>query len=196
MTNTTVKDKGTGINWPILRYADVLLLLAEADNEINNGPTQIAKEMLQRVRERAFIKASNKDEMVTNYINKLSNYNDFRTAIIKERAWEFGGENIRKFDLIRWNYYSDAIVNTIDWMRNVAINYQQLDEVNGELIYNKNKDIEDLGIAPRLYYNYKNGSLEFENDYFTYRNQSSSPYNTAETLKDDDIKVQTQLLTD
>lgn len=188
MTNTTVKDKGTGINWPILRYADVLLLLAEADNEINNGPTQIAKEMLQRVRERAFIKASNKDEMVTNYINKLSNYNDFRTAIIKERAWEFGGENIRKFDLIRWNYYSNAIVNTIDWMRNVAINYQQLDEVNGELIYNKNKDIEDLGIAPRLYYNYKNGALEFENDYFTYRNQSSSPYNTAETLKDDDIK--------
>lgn len=187
MTNTTVASKGTGINWPVLRYADVLLLLAEADNEINGAPTTTAKEMLKRVRERAFINASNKAEMVDGYINALTSHDSFKKALIQERAWEFGGENIRKFDLIRWNYYSNAIVDVIEWMRDVAVNYDQLDIVNGEFIYNKNKEIEDLGIANRLYYYYTNGRLEFVNDYNTYCDKSTSPYSTAATLKDDDI---------
>lgn len=187
--NVAVASKGTGINWPVLRYADVLLLLAEAENEINHAPTSQAKEMLKQVRQRAFINAENQAEKVDNYVNSLATYDDFKQAIIKERAWEFGGENIRKFDLIRWNYYSNAIADAIEWMRDVAINYQQL-RVNGtELIYDKNLPIEDMGIAPRLYYNYTNGEVVFENDYFTYRDKSVSPYNTAESLKDDDIKT-------
>ena len=72
LTVTNVESKGTGINWPVLRYADVLLLLAEADNEINNGPTELAKQMLTRVRERAFINATNKAAMVTEYVNDLN----------------------------------------------------------------------------------------------------------------------------
>ena len=189
LTIDGIENKGTGINWPILRYADVLLLLAEADNEINNGPTQTAKDMLKRVRNRAFVNASNQTEMVDLYINRLQSHDDFKKAIINERAWEFGGENIRKFDLIRWNYYSESIVNSINWMRNTAMNYLQLEEKGGELIYNKEKEIADMGIAPRLYYYYKNGQVKFENNYFTYRDGSVSPYNTAETLKDDDIKT-------
>jgi len=186
---TSVASKGTGINWPVLRYADVLLLLAEAENEINNGPTATAKEMLKRVRERAFINANNKSEMVDNYINALGNYDAFKKAIIDERGWEFGGENIRKFDLIRWNYYSDAIVNTIEWMRDVAMNYNQLENINGESIYNSEKEIEDMNVAPRLYYEYINGRVIFENDYFTYRDQSNSTYSSATTLSDNDIKT-------
>lgn len=186
---TAVASKGTGINWPILRYADVLLLLAEAENEINNGPTAKAKEMLQRVRERAFINASNKAEMVDSYINALGNYEAFRKAIIDERAWEFGGENIRKFDLVRWNYYSDAIVNAIEWMRNVAMNYNQVEIVNNEFLYNSKKEIEEMPVAARLYYNYVNGRVVFENDYFTYRDLSNSTYSTATTLSDNDIKA-------
>jgi hypothetical protein len=46
--------KGTGINWPIMRYADVLLMLAETENEINGAPTDIAKNALTQVRQRAF----------------------------------------------------------------------------------------------------------------------------------------------
>lgn len=189
LSATNIESKGTGINFPILRYADVLLLLAEADNEINNGPTAEAKEMLKRVRSRAFAHADNKTEMVDGYINALNSYDDFKKAIINERAWEFGGEMIRKFDLIRWNYYSDAIVNTIEWIRKMAINYNQLEEQSdGSLLNNKDKEIEDLGVAPRLYFNYVDGKVKFENDYFTYRDRSVSPYKEATTLKDDDIK--------
>lgn len=184
---TSVVDKGTGINWPILRYTDVLLLLAEAENEINNGPTATAKSMLERVRERAFIKADNKTEKVENYINSLTDYASFKKAIINERGWEFGGENIRKFDLVRWNYYSDAIVNTIDWIRDVTMNYQQLELTNNEFVYNKSKEIVDMGIAPRLYYNYTEGKVKFTNNYFTYCDNSESPYKEATALKDDEI---------
>lgn len=185
---TNVADKGTGINWPVLRYADVLLLLAEADNEINNGPTDLAKQMLTRVRERAFINAENKTEMVTDYVNNLNDYDTFKEAIIQERAWEFAGENIRKFDLVRWNNYADKVVNVIEWIRDVVMNYQQVDIVGNEFIYDKNKVIDEtMPVANRLYYYYKKGTVEFENDYFTYRNAKESPYNTAITKKDEDI---------
>ena len=187
LTVTNVESKGTGINWPVLRYADVLLLLAEADNEINNGPTAVAKQMLTRVRARAFANATNYAEMVTNYVNSLNSYDDFKEAIIDERAWEFGGENIRKFDLIRWNNYSSKVVDCIEWIRTVAANYQQVSVVNGEFIYNKDQEIQDLGIANRLYYNYVNGKLQFTNDYFTYCNPKENPYNTAEKLDDASI---------
>ncbi len=186
---TSVESKGTGINWPVLRYADVLLLLAEADNEINKAPTALAKQMLQRIRERAFVNATNKTDMVDNYIANLNSYEAFKEAIINERAWEFGGENIRKFDLIRWNNYSNKVVDAIEWIRNVAMNFSQTSIVNGEFIYDKNKEIQPMNVANRLYYNYTKGALVFENDYFTYRDRKSSPYNTAERLADDDIKA-------
>lgn len=188
LTVTNVQDKGTGINWPVLRYADVLLMLAEADNEINGAPTALAKQMLTRVRERAFAKASNKSAMVTEYINNLNSKERFFNAIVDERAWEFGGENIRKFDLVRWNNYSSKVVDAIEWIRSVAMNYSQTSIVNGEFVYDKNLEIQDMGVANRLYYRYTKGEVVFENNYFTYRDKKSSPYNTAERLADDEIK--------
>lgn len=189
LTTTSVIDKGTGINWPVLRYADVLLLLAEADNEINNGPTDLAKQMLTRVRERAFVNASNKTAQVTDYVAALTSHDSFKEAIINERAWEFGGENLRKFDLIRWNNYAEKVVDVIEWVRDVAMNYQQLNIVNGEFIYDKDKVVTPMNVANYLFYNYKNGEVQFINDYFTYCDTKSAPYNAAQTdFKDDNIK--------
>ena len=185
---TNVESKGTGINWPVLRYADVLLLLAEADNEINKAPTALAKQMLARVRGRAFINASNQNEQVVKYIEALNTYESFKEAIINERAWEFGGENIRKFDLVRWNNYADKVVDVIEWIRAVASNYAQVKIVGNEFIYDKNQEIVPMGVANRLYYNYTNGKLVFVNDYFTYCDPKESPYSTASTLPDADIE--------
>jgi hypothetical protein len=104
--------KYTGINWPIMRYSDVLLMLAETENEINNGPTDVAKNALIQVRQRAF-PAAFWDSKVTQYVNTASaSKASFFTAIVNERAWEFGGECLRKFDLIRWNLYGKTIAAT------------------------------------------------------------------------------------
>ena len=185
---TSSATKNTGVNWPVLRYADVLLLLAEADNEINNGPTDEAKQMLKRVRERAFANAESKSQKVDEYINQLTSYNDFKQAIINERAWELGGECIRKFDLIRWNEYAKAAVQTIEWMIEEGKNAQQLEEANGEFIYNKDLEIADTGVANSLYFQFENGMLKFDNDIFTARDAKVEPYKSAETIKDDEIK--------
>ncbi len=101
-------SKGTGINWPVMRYSEVLLMLAEAENELN-GPTQLAKDQLLLVRSRAF-PGDTYVEDVYNYVDSVSANKDmFFNAIVNERAWEFGGECLRRFDLIRWNLYGDKI---------------------------------------------------------------------------------------
>ena len=108
--------KGTGINWPMLRYADVLLMFAEAENELN-GPTAAAQEALRRVRQRAFDPAV-WDEQVDNYISRAAAAKQsFFTAIVDERAWEFGGEMIRKYELIRWNLYSEKAAETVETLK-------------------------------------------------------------------------------
>lgn len=105
--------KGTGINWPMMRYADVLLMYAEAENELN-GPTAAAKDAFKRVRQRAF--ASNLwAEKVDAYTDSRSaNKTDFFNAIVDERGWEFGGEMIRKYELIRWGIYAQKMKETVD----------------------------------------------------------------------------------
>ena len=103
--------KGTSINWPVMRYADVLLMLAESENELN-GPNGIAQEALKTVRQRAFPSAqwSTKVDAYTTAVS--AGKSTFFDAIVKERAWEFGGEMIRKFDLVRWNLFGKKITET------------------------------------------------------------------------------------
>ena len=108
--------KGTGINWPMLRYADVILMYAEAENELN-GPTGEAQNALRRVRQRAF-SASQWTEKVDTYIGTVSGSKEsFFNAIVDERAWEFGGEMIRKYELIRWGIYSEKMAETVQDLR-------------------------------------------------------------------------------
>lgn len=92
----------TGINWPLMRYSDIILMFAESENQIN-GPTQAAKDALSLVRQRAFPEETWSTK-VYHYIDSVSaNKESFFNAIVNERAWEFGGELLRKNDLIRWN---------------------------------------------------------------------------------------------
>lgn len=111
--------KGTGINWPMMRYADVLLMFAEAENELN-GPTAAAQDALKRVRRRAFAQAE-WDNKVETYVNAVSSDKAaFFEAIVDERAWEFGGEMIRKYELIRWGNYSEKMAETVETLKQMA----------------------------------------------------------------------------
>jgi hypothetical protein len=111
--------KGTGINWPMLRYADVLLMYAESENELN-GPTSEAQGALRRVRQRAFPEVYWSTK-VEEYINTVSaGKESFFNAIVNERAWEFGGEMIRKYELIRWGNYSQKMTETVEGLKKLA----------------------------------------------------------------------------
>lgn len=100
---TLPKQKNyTPENYPILRYADVLLMIAEAENEANQGPTQLAYDCINEVRTRAGI-----DE-----VSGLS-YLDFQQEVRDERARELCFESLRRYDLVRWGIYVDAIHNKL-----------------------------------------------------------------------------------
>ena len=96
-----------GVNWPMIRFSDVLLMYAEADNEINNGPTASAYDAINRVRRRGFGKpiATPDPTVDLSGLTKTT----FFDSLVKERALEFGGEGIRKYDLIRWNLLATKI---------------------------------------------------------------------------------------
>lgn len=94
-----------GINWPVIRYADVLLMFAEAENELN-GPTAQAIDAYEQVRKRAY--AGNLGRMGITPTDKEG----FFKAIMHERFLEFGGEGIRRYDLIRWNKLASTIAET------------------------------------------------------------------------------------
>lgn len=51
------------------------------------------------------------------YVDALGTKEDFFNAIVQERAWEFGGEKHRRYDLARWNLYGKTLYNLyFDWI--------------------------------------------------------------------------------
>ncbi|WP_198293553.1 RagB/SusD family nutrient uptake outer membrane protein [Algoriphagus resistens] len=84
-TSTT----SSGMNWPILRFAEVLLIHAEASNEAN-GPNNEAYAAVNKVRERAELPA----------LSGLSK-DDLREAIWREKFHELSYENKTWFDMVR-----------------------------------------------------------------------------------------------
>ena len=85
----------------IFRLADVYLMAAEAENEVN-GPAS-AYQYINRVRERAY----EPDQPLTGL-----SQDDFREAIYDERKWELGAEGHRRMDLIRWGILLDVVKST------------------------------------------------------------------------------------
>jgi len=99
MNRRVISTNDDGLNWLYMRYADVLLMAAEAINELES-PTAAAP-YLRMIRERAF---PNQAAKVNAFMQQATaSKNDFFQAIVNERALEFTGEMLRKGDLIRWN---------------------------------------------------------------------------------------------
>ena len=90
------------INHRILRFADVILMLAEASNEMGDGAT--AATNLEKIRNRASGNLGVTRTIVP-YVPFVSQ-TQMRKAIKDERRWEFAMEGYRFYDLVRWG---DAI---------------------------------------------------------------------------------------
>lgn len=97
----TAKLLFTGINFPILRYSDVLLMYAEAVNEVEGAPTQKAYDCVKAVRDRAGV--------ATRDFSDYSTYAGFTKFVRNERGRELCFEALRKYDLIRWGIFVDEM---------------------------------------------------------------------------------------
>ena len=121
------------INKRILRYADVLLMLAEASNETGDGAT--AAKMVEKIRARARNGNNNVLPAIL-YVNQ----GQMRTAIKNERRFEFAMEGYRFYDLVRWGD-ADAVLAPLGYTyknRFYPIPQQAIDASNGVLKQNPN----------------------------------------------------------
>ena len=124
MNHTSTGDDG--VDFPVLRYADVLLMFAEAAIGSNMNVTPANNtgldplEQLNRVRRRA-------------NISQLSTLN-FQ-LIMTERAKEFCGEYIRKWDLMRWGILQEQVIAAKDFARSLMSDDEVITtELNGNTV--------------------------------------------------------------
>lgn len=93
------------INFPLLRYADVLLMYAEAINEAEGNPNNAYK-YINQVRRRAKGFDVNSASTTPADLSGLD-YSSFKNEIRDERARELCFEALRKNDLVRWGIFYD-----------------------------------------------------------------------------------------
>lgn len=106
----TYLNNYSGLKWQILRYSDVLLMFAEAENELN-GPTAAAYNAINMVRRRGYGASLNVANATVDIPAGLSKTQFFQ-YLVRERTLELGDEGVRKYDLIRWNLLKTAITET------------------------------------------------------------------------------------
>lgn len=82
---------GTIQHWPLLRLPEIYLSYAEALNEVNGGPTAEAYKYVNKVRNRVDLQD----------LPQGLSQSEFRDAVLRERALEFGYEEVRWYDMVR-----------------------------------------------------------------------------------------------
>ncbi|MCD8193043.1 MAG: RagB/SusD family nutrient uptake outer membrane protein [Tannerellaceae bacterium] len=91
------------LNWTLYRYADLLLMYAEAQNEADGSPNSLAQECLNQVRRRAEL---------PDYTD--TNPDSFRETVWSERYFELCYENKMWFDMVRTQKVRNDITGNFD----------------------------------------------------------------------------------
>lgn len=164
MHKTATSRVATGVNWILMRYSDIYLMYAEAQSQLSGPDVQnlvaqmTPRQALEKVRERAFGAGS----------SKIKEYDaNFLEAIINERAWEFGCENIRKQDLVRWGLLSDRI----ETMKKILC--LMFDNQQSVKIFDKMYQASDF--PKTVYYKFKDAEFIDKSSLNYYTNLASSP---------------------
>lgn len=105
----------SNMDWPVLRYADVLLLYAEAAYKTGYEPT--ARNLLKEVRTRACTENNVVNATLLNDLTATYNKTNFIDELLDERSRELCGEGWRRFDLIRFG----KMVSTLTAVSSTAV---------------------------------------------------------------------------
>ena len=132
-----------GVNKIYMRYAEVLLIAAEAANEIE-GPAA-AKPYLREIRNRAFAPAD-QPVQVDAYLSGKNSKDDIFKAIVDENKFEFTGEMERKQALIRWNLLKTNLDLAKVKMKDLQQHQGQYSDVPSTLYYKYKSDNVTLDI--------------------------------------------------
>lgn len=142
MNRYVTSTNDDGVNKIYMRYAEVILMAAEAANEIT-GPSTAAP-YLKMIRQRAFAQ-SDWSTKVDAYVNALNTKEAMFNAIVDESKFEFSGEMLRKQELIRWN-----LLKT------------KLDEVKTKMYALRGRTGEYADVPAKIYYRYASDGVSLE----------------------------------
>lgn len=172
MTRIANAPNDDGVNKIYMRYAEVLLIAAEAANELE-GPGSAAV-YLKEIRRRAFPSASQAVK-VDAYVDGLSSKEAMLNAIVEENKYEFTGEMERKFSLIRWNLLK-----------------VKLDEAKVKMADLKARANKYQDVPSTLYYKYKDDGITLD-IYGLNRGETQAPvgYTSKAWDKLEDNKITT-----
>lgn len=137
---------GSGMDWVDMRFAEVIMNLAECANEIDH--LSEAKEMVKKIRIRAGIQAGTK-----NYgLDLANNKAEMRDLIMNERMVEFAFEGKRFHDLRRtrrfhtlpgtiellvWETKSTALKNELEAMNSSGVRFRETIDINDKTTFEK-----------------------------------------------------------
>ncbi len=172
---TSTNDDGT--NYMYMRYAEILLMAAEAANELQ-GPSAAAP-YFRQLRQRAF-DPTDWPTMVDGYIASLGGQEEMFDAIVKEHKLEFCGEMLRKQALIRWNLLKtklDEAKSKMYELRNSAGEYADVPQT---IYYEIGADGESLEL-----YGLERGETADRSEDFAF----NLPWAVPEELEDEKIET-------
>ncbi|OWR15103.1 RagB/SusD family nutrient uptake outer membrane protein [Chryseobacterium sp. VAUSW3] len=141
MSRIVTSTNDDGVNKIYMRYAEILLMAAEAANEVE-GPAAAAP-YLKQIRNRAFA-AADRPEKVENYVNALTSKTAMFNAIVEEQKFEFTGEMERKLALIRWNLLGAKMADAKERMTELKNRTGRYANVPSTLYYKYAADNETL----------------------------------------------------
>ncbi|PCJ96280.1 MAG: RagB/SusD family nutrient uptake outer membrane protein [Flavobacteriaceae bacterium] len=102
-------DTESGINFKVIRYADVLLMMAEIENELGNA--SVAIDYLNQVRSRPSTNMPHYGTPVMDTAGyPVGSKEDIFKSIVHERMVELPGEQVRLNDILRWGLSNDILV--------------------------------------------------------------------------------------
>ncbi|MFA9192357.1 RagB/SusD family nutrient uptake outer membrane protein [Flavobacterium sp. FZUC8N2.13] len=143
MSRRVTSQQDDGVDKLYMRYAEVILIAAEAANELE-GPSAAAP-YLKEIRRRAFPAASHAT-MVDAYVNALTSKEAMFNAIVDEHKFEFTGEMERKQALIRWNLLKTKLDEAKVKMTNLQARTGEYSDVPSTLYFKTAADNVKLEI--------------------------------------------------
>lgn len=120
--NAPATNNETSADFPILRCAEVMLMYAEAANELSATPTQEAFDALNAVRENAGLQGKTAEELPTK--------DAFRKAVYKERRLELALECDRWFDIVRTKQFSEVFPGVAGYRQLYPVPQTEIENMN------------------------------------------------------------------
>lgn len=168
MNRRVTSTNDDGINKIYMRFAEVLMMAAEAANEL--GDLGAAKNYLKEIRKRAFPAAEHATK-VDAYVDALSSKEAMFSAIVDEHKFEFCGEMERKQALIRWNLLGTKMAEAKTKMNDLVNRAGDYADVPTTLYFKyKSEDKPAAGSPKEAYADYESLAI-----YGLNRGEASSP---------------------